>query len=136
MKNIFISLFIISLIFSFALPVVTLAAESANESGTSNQSSNTNEGSTGSSLIKNPLSAKSVSELLQQILDLITQIGIVVVAGGIIYTGFLYVWARGNSSKIAEAHKVIRMTLIGSAIIIGAFAIVKVVQETALQLLS
>jgi len=83
------------------------------------------------SIIANPLKANTVSELLVNILDLITQIGVVVVTMGIIYAGFLYATARGNKDKVSKAHEAFYWTIVGSAIVLGAFAITKVVSDTA-----
>lgn len=82
----------------------------------------------------NPIKATSVSALLNQLLDFFVQLGVVAVTMGIIYSGFLYATARGNTSKITKAHETFYLTIIGAAIVLGAFAITQVVGDTAKQL--
>ena len=48
----------------------------------------------------------------------------------IIWAGFSYVMAQGNSTKIAEAHKRLLFALIGTGILLGAAAISQVIQVT------
>lgn len=81
--------------------------------------------------ITNPIKADTVSQLLMRLLDLVVEIGVVVVTLGIIYAGFLYATARGNKDQIKRAHDAFYWTIIGSAIVLGAFAITKVVSDTA-----
>lgn len=84
--------------------------------------------------IPNPISSKTIAELLGQLLDLFVQIGVVVVTMGIIYAGFIYVTARGDKGKIAKAHTAFYWTIIGSAVVLGAFAIVRVISDTVNQI--
>jgi hypothetical protein len=83
--------------------------------------------------IKNPISSETIAQLLTKLLELFVQIGIAVVTMGIIYAGFIYVTARGDKGKIAKAHTAFYWTIIGSAVVLGAFAIVKVVSDTITQ---
>jgi len=48
----------------------------------------------------------------------------------VIYTGFLFVMARGNPSKIEEARTALLWTLIGGVILLGAQGITLAIQET------
>ena len=84
----------------------------------------------GSGIIRNPISSDTIAELLGKLLDLFVQIGVVVVTMGIIYAGFIYVTARGDKGKIAKAHTAFYWAIIGSAVVLGAFAIVRVISET------
>lgn len=53
---------------------------------------------------------------------LVAGVGLVVV-GGIIYGGFLYMTARGNSSQVQKGQEVIRNAIIGLLLYIFMFAI-------------
>jgi V8-like Glu-specific endopeptidase len=48
----------------------------------------------------------------------------------IIYTGFLFVQARGNETKLTEAKNALKWTLIGGAIILAAYVIAEALQAT------
>lgn len=111
-KTTFLSLGLLAI---FSLPVIALAI------------------SGDTAYFPNPVVAGSIKELLTKILDLIVQIGVIAVTGGIIYSGFLYVMARGNSAQITKAHQAFYSTIIGAVIVLGAFAIAKVVGDTAKQ---
>ena len=52
----------------------------------------------------------------------------------IMYAGFLYVTARGNSSKIEKAHNALLWAVIGAAILLGAWVISQAISSTIDQL--
>lgn len=52
----------------------------------------------------------------------------------IIWAGFQYVMARGNSTKITEANQNLLYALIGIGVLLGAAGISKVVQDTVTSL--
>ena len=79
---------------------------------------------------KNPLNADSFPELLGLILNAVTQVGIVVVTFFIIYAGFLFVKAQGNPDGLKSAKEAIKWTIIGSAIVLGAYAIKEIIYNT------
>ena len=85
-------------------------------------------------IIDNPIAAKSISELLAAVLDIVVQIGLVVIVFFIIFAGFKYVTAQGNTTKISQAHNALMATLIGSAIILGSYAIAKALENTVDQI--
>ena len=76
-----------------------------------------------STSLKNPINVSSIDELLGAILGFVIQLGIPVITVAIIYTGFKFVTARGNATKIEEAKRNLLYVLIGSAIILGAQAL-------------
>jgi hypothetical protein len=92
-------------------------------------------GETGSgNIITNPLKVESLTELLALVLDIIVQVGLVVIVFFIIFAGFKYVTAQGNTSEITKAHNALMATLIGSAIVLGSYAIAKALDSTVKQL--
>ncbi len=81
--------------------------------------------------IRNPIAGvENLSQLLYKILEIIIQIGFPVVVLAIIYCGFLFVRAQGNESKLEEAKQALLYTVIGAAIVLGAFAISQIVEST------
>lgn len=85
--------------------------------------------------IENPIpSITSVPGLIEKILTGALKIGIPVVALAIIYSGFLFVFARGNTEKLGKAKETLMYTLIGAAILLGSWAIAKMISATVLAL--
>jgi hypothetical protein len=82
-------------------------------------------------MINNPLpNINSVPQLIQTILTGLLTIGIPVVALAVIYSGFLFVFARGNSEKLTKAKSALMWTLIGAAVLLGSWAIAKMISAT------
>ena len=87
--------------------------------------------------IVNPLASSnidSIPKLIQTILEGALKIGIPIVALAIVYCGFLFVFARGNSEKLTKARDALLYTVIGAAILLGAWAIAKMISATVLAL--
>lgn len=82
----------------------------------------------------NPISSTSINDLIRNILQFVIRIGIPIIALAIIYSGFLFVAARGNSEKLGEAKKTLIYTLIGAVILLGAWAIAQLISDTVLSL--
>ena len=83
-------------------------------------------------MINNPLgnNINSIPSFVQTLLGGILQIGIPIVALAIIYSGFLFVFARGNSEKLSKAKDALLYTLIGAAILLGSWAIAQMISAT------
>ena len=109
------------IIYSLLLPVTSLADEG---------------GGGGSVRLTNYLKDEyeSVPCLIKAILDIIVQIGSVVLVVFIVITGLMFVMAKGNSTKLEEAKKALFWTIIGAAIVLGAFVISEAIQGTVDQL--
>ena len=80
--------------------------------------------------LTNPLKDTTLSGLIETILSAVVQLGIVVVTGAIIFAGFKYVTASGNTTKLKQAHEAMYYILIGSAIVLGAYAVRQIVMDT------
>lgn len=79
----------------------------------------------------NPLGeTSSIPELIKKLLEGALKIGIPIIALAIIYSGFLFVFARGNSEKLGKAKETLMYTLIGAAILLGSLAIAEMIQST------
>mgnify|MGYP007080410144 CR=1 FL=1 len=87
--------------------------------------------------ICNPLERTGVNSIegfVKVFLEGALKIGIPVIALAVIYSGFLFVAARGNPESITKAKDTLLYTLIGAAILIGSWAIAKLISETVLGL--
>jgi heme/copper-type cytochrome/quinol oxidase subunit 2 len=90
--------------------------------------------SAGSLNIKNPIKPNDINELITAILKIVVQIGTPILVLAIIYVGFKFVAARGNPGKLEEAKQAFVWTLIGAAIVLGAFVISTIIQTTIQQI--
>jgi len=111
-KNRFlILLFVVFLLF---LPILSFAVEVEN--------------------IKNPLQTSNINTFIKSTLEGVIRIGVPLIALAIIYCGFLFVVARGNPEKIESAKSALLYTLIGSALLLGSWAIAQLISDTVLSL--
>lgn len=88
------------------------------------------EGGTG--VLPNPFKGGcSLYDLLQAVIkNILLPIGVVLAVLSFIYSGFLYVTAQGNQTKIQTAHRALLYSAIGTAVLLGAWAIAEVIQGT------
>lgn len=86
--------------------------------------------------IVDPLNGEfpSISALIQTILEGVLKIGMPVIALAIIYCGFLFVKAQGKPEELNKAKSALTWTLVGAAILLGAWAIAKMISATVLAL--
>lgn len=80
--------------------------------------------------LNNPLVVGTVSELVRAVTEIVMKIGFMVAVVFIIYSGFLYVSARGSEEKLKKAHATFTWTMIGTAVILGAWTIAMVIEST------
>ncbi|MAZ40808.1 hypothetical protein CL654_01685 [bacterium] len=80
--------------------------------------------------LQNPIAADNLLGLLQRLVDVLIQYGVVIAVFFIIYSGFLFVTARGSEDKIKSAKKTFLYTIIGASVLLGAWVIVTVIAET------
>ncbi len=73
----------------------------------------------------------SLFDLLKAIINnILIPIGAVLAVLGFIYAGFKYVLARGNENKLKEAHNTLLYVAVGSVVLLGAWTISQVIQNT------
>ena len=84
--------------------------------------------------ICNPINTNTIQEFIKTLLEGVLKIGIPIVALAIIYCGFLFVSARGNSEKLTKAKDTLLYTLIGAAILLGSWAIAQLISATVTEL--
>lgn len=82
--------------------------------------------------IDNPLGNNtSLFGLLVSIIDnILLPIGGVLAVLAFVYSGFLYVMARGNETKIKDAHRALLYSAIGTAVLLGSWMIANVICRT------
>lgn len=110
-----------ALFFFFSLPLLALAQPTPGDPA----------------LLPNPLASNitSISKFVEAILThVVLPIGSVVVVFFIIYSGYLFVTAGGNESKLEKAKHTFLWVLIGAAILLGAWAIALAVKATLCQI--
>lgn len=81
-------------------------------------------------LLVNPLKADSLEELLMIVLDAAIKLGGIVITLALIWVGFLFVKAQGNPTEIKKAREALVYVVIGALILLGAKAILTVIQDT------
>jgi hypothetical protein len=84
-------------------------------------------------LLQDPLNGQysSIPKIFVAFIDkLVIPLAIPFVALAIIYTGFMFVVARGNQEKLKKAKEAFKWTIIGATIVLGAYVIASVVEST------
>jgi len=69
--------------------------------------------------IKNPLKVTSITGFISDVLNLIVKLGGIIAILAFIYSGFLFVKARGNESELKNAKSAFKNTVIGVALLLG-----------------
>ena len=73
--------------------------------------------------LKNPINADSFAQVVQGFADLMVQIGIPLATVFLVWSGFLFVSARGNEDQLKKAKETFKLTIVGTALLVGAYAI-------------
>ncbi|MFA6416298.1 MAG: hypothetical protein WCW56_02295 [Candidatus Paceibacterota bacterium] len=125
-KSIVISLFVFGLM---VLPVIfTYAAVDVGTGGIDTG------GGISSFQLKNPIQATNFEQFLADILNILVQIGVPILVFMTIYTGFLFVKARGNPGELTKAKDTFLNLMIGAFIVLGCFAISEALRNTVAEL--
>lgn len=113
MKKIFFSFLIVLAVLAF-VPVISHADPVSVDAPT----------------LMNPLkNAPDLNTLILSIFDIVVTAGYIVVAFFLVWSGFKFVFAQGNESKLDDAKHTFYYTIIGAAIVIGAKTIAVIVQN-------
>jgi hypothetical protein len=129
---------LILLTYALVLPVVSFAQTTGLGNPTtglgnpiSSSTTTCPDGSSAAGRICNPVpTITNVPGLINTILTGVLKVGIPVVALAIIYCGFLFVKARGNSEELSKAKEALLYTIIGAAILLGSWAIAQMISAT------
>ena len=121
MKNFFIAGILFTAVLFFAVPSVFAQTGSNNSNG----------GNTAPVTLQNPLNSQysTIPLIVGALLNIIVQIALVLCGLYIIYAGFLYVRAQGNSEKLSDANKTMLHAVIGTAIVLSSDVILTVLQN-------
>ncbi len=123
-----IMVFMLSLLI---MPVLSFAQEGqGGKLGNSADGQGGNLSNTTTTTIVNPIGSSDLITLIRTVLEGIIKIGMPIIVLAVIYSGFLFVAAQGNSEKLNDAKRSLLYTLIGAAILFGAWALAQLVTDT------
>ncbi len=98
----------------------------------SNQTTGSGVNSSGGSIF-NPLDGGGITDIVgffEAILEILMIFAVPIIVFFIIYAGFLYVTARGDTGKISQAHNALLYAIIGGLLVLGANVILAIVANT------
>lgn len=81
-------------------------------------------------VIDNPLQVSDLNNFVVGLLNALIKIGIPVMVVFLVYSGLRLVMARGNEKELEDAKKNLLWVIIGAAILLGGWTIVKVLKGT------
>lgn len=79
--------------------------------------------------LKNPLKSCTFADLIVNVAKIVAEIGLPIAAIAIIYAGFLFVTAGGSEEKLKKAKTTFLWSVIGTALILGAWAIAEAIKS-------
>ena len=82
----------------------------------------------------NPIKADRLDTFIKDLLNIILTIGVPIVALAIIYSGFLFVKAQGKEEDLKKAKETFFYTIIGAAILLGAWVLAQAIKGTIEQI--
>ena len=83
---------------------------------------------------QSPFHGTELTDLLSTILSIVMYVLFPVVVIMVMYTGFLFVTAKGNPQKIQQARTALMWTVIGGLVVLGARAFSLMVESTVTSL--
>ncbi len=86
--------------------------------------------------LQNPLHAQSIAEFIASALKVLVIVALPIITLFIVISGFMFVFARGNESKLTDAKKNFVYVIIGALLILGAWVIATLIGGTVSQLVS
>lgn len=88
--------------------------------------------------IENPFrGGDTLQELLATIInEIVFPVGGILAVLAFVWSGFMYVTARGDETKLKTAHRALLYTAVGTAVLLGALVISQVIEGTIEQLKS
>jgi len=87
-------------------------------------------GSPSTGTLQNPLNDTSICSLFKDVLHITIQLAIPIIILFLVYAGFKFVVARGNSTKLQEARNNLFYTIIGIGLFLGAWTLASVLVGT------
>lgn len=84
----------------------------------------------GNATLESPTIYKNIQDFIEAAVRAAVLVSLPVIALFIVYAGFKYVFARGNESKITEAHQNFLWVIIGAILILGAWVFATLIGAT------
>ncbi|MFA5841855.1 MAG: pilin [Candidatus Paceibacterota bacterium] len=124
-------------VFAMLLGIPFFAFAQDNFPGTYNIDSNPSQssGNCEPGKLCNPIGSTSLSAFLGKIADAVLKVGVPIAAIFIIFAGFKFVTAAGDEKAIKDAKQIFWYTIIGTAILLGASLLAKVLTTTVAQII-
>ena len=79
--------------------------------------------------ILNP-SISNIPKFIAEFLRVIVMVALPIISLAIVYSGFLFVWARGNDSELQRAKRNFLYVIVGTILILGAWVIATLIAGT------
>lgn len=95
-----------------------------------NDSPSGNNNSKGAGKLVNPLKFDSLVGFLVGVIQVLLIFAVPIIVFFIIYAGFLFVTAQGDTGKITTARSALTWAVIGGVIVLGAEVIVQIIKNT------
>jgi len=81
--------------------------------------------------LQNPIKYDAIGDIVQAAAGLVATIAVPIAALFIAYSGFLFVTARGNDAQLIKARQTLLWSVVGTAVILGAYAIAVALNQFA-----
>jgi hypothetical protein len=118
------------LVISFSFIFTLVLAEEDPIAGTFSDTSAGTFSNTTKISIDNPIRCDDIPCFIDEIIGIVLVVGIPLITLAIIYSGFLFVSAQGNTEKLKTAKQALLYTVIGAALLLGAFVLSEAIQKT------
>lgn len=82
----------------------------------------------------NPIKFKNLTAFLLEIVNVAIQYGALLIVFFIVFAGFKFVAAQGNSEKVSEARKMLGWIVVGAFVLLGVYVIKAAICGTIEQL--
>jgi hypothetical protein len=85
--------------------------------------------------LQNPLKFPNMQKFIEGVLQSIVMIALPIITIFIVYSGFLFISARGNEAKLSNAKNNFTYVIIGTILILSAWVLATLIGGTVSQLL-
>lgn len=85
--------------------------------------------------LKNPANVQDFQTFIANFLKAVVEISLPILTLFIVYSGFMFVTARGNEKKLEDAKHNFLYVILGSILILGAWVLATLIAATATQVL-
>lgn len=82
----------------------------------------------------NPIKFPNLTAFFLEIINVVIQYGVLLIVLFIVFAGFKFVTAQGNSEKVSEAREMLKWIVIGAFVLLGVYVIRSAICGTIEQL--